>query len=1003
MRLEVLTVAVIATAGVAHAGSREVHYGPPPSWIMTPPSPSVAPSPEGAPLRVEYSDTQVRIGVDGDEIYVANRVKVLQPQALALGNVTDTWNPSTDVLTINQLKIIRNGQAIDVLQTAKFRVIERENELEYSKLDGDLTANLQIPGLQVGDEIAFAATIRRRVSTFAGRSFNMTLLPPAGGPSASRIRFLWSDPKPLRWRFSPDLGQPEEARHGAEHELTYELRDPKSVVTADGAPARYNLRRLIEYSDFSSWGEVSNHLWPFFDSASKLAPGSPLRAEAARIAASTSDPATRAQAALALVQNGIRYVYVGLNGANYEPASADETWSRRFGDCKGKTVVLLALLRELGIKAEPVLVNSLGGEGIDQRLPTPGIFDHVLVRATIGFQTYWLDGTRLGDRRLDRLPPPTSRWGLPLRRDAVDLEAIPAQAADLPLFSSVVDLDATGGFGVPAGVKAEEVLRGDDARQALLQLSAMSADDTRRTLESALRMLDDWIEPEKVGWRYDEVRDALIITASGHAKLGWEGDDQNGRSLQIPSAGFTPPDEMRRPKEQDQIAPWLNDFPRFKRWTTIIRLPPATAKWRWSYSAAPVYEQLGGDVYWREASLKDGVMRTTMSRRAYLPEITAAQAQEVNDRLPKFDNNISQVFQVAAAAPLQADADATRPDDKAPPSIKAALAVRNQARAEALQAQAAAKGGRFDEALEHDTAALRLEPENESLFRDRADVLDRLGRRQEALSDLDEAWRINPLDPVTAAARAHEATLASTPSSSLALDPWAGGGAVAAVASPNERFEAFDTYLGEGSAALLKGLFKDAIAAYDKAVAAKPDNAKGYVMRGYAHGFNHELDLAFKDLNRAIELDPNNPDAYYARGLAYVTRKDCAHARGDFDKAIALKPDHAAAYLGRAPCQSQTDAAIADLTKAISINPAIPGAYSMRGEIYASRSLYQKAADDLTQAVAANPNDVQALKVLAEVQEQLGRKQDALASYKALAKLSAKDAADGLARLEAAH
>ena len=31
-------------------------------------------------------------------------------------------------------------------------------------------------------------------------------------------------------------------------------------------------------------------------------------------------------------------VYVGLDGGNYRPAAADDTWHRRFGDCKAKTV-----------------------------------------------------------------------------------------------------------------------------------------------------------------------------------------------------------------------------------------------------------------------------------------------------------------------------------------------------------------------------------------------------------------------------------------------------------------------------------------------------------------------------------------------------------------------------------------------------------------------------------------------------------------------------------------
>jgi len=151
-----------------------------------------------------------------------------------------------------------------------------------------------------------------------------------------------------------------------------------------------------------------------------LAPDSPIQKEIARIASTETDSVKQIKAALQLVQDRIRYVYIGLNGGNFMPAAADETWTRRFGDCKAKTALLLAVLRGLGIRGEAVLVNSLGGDGINERLPTPFVFDHVLVRVNLGKQTYWLDGTRLGDRTLD--PPLALRWVLPLRSGGGDLE-----------------------------------------------------------------------------------------------------------------------------------------------------------------------------------------------------------------------------------------------------------------------------------------------------------------------------------------------------------------------------------------------------------------------------------------------------------------------------------------------------------------------------------------------------------------------------------------------------
>ena len=652
MKLQVLTLAAVGvlTSARAEAASREVQYGPAPAWVAAAPKSTSTAAQEGAPVRIIYSDNQARLGDDGDETYTAYRMKILTPAALALGNISATWNPSSDDITVHRLEIIRDGQVIDVLAASKFQTIQRENNLDYAMLDGQLTATLQTPGLQVGDELEFAATLRRKDPTLGSRSHGFMALPATGSPGAFRLRLVWPNKKMVHWKTTPDLGPLVPSDRSNQHELVIELRDPESAVTTDGAPARFNLRRLIEYSEFSSWGEISTLLWPLFDKASNLAPDSPIRAEAKKIASATSDPAARAEAALRLVEDRIRYVYIGLDGGNFRPASADDTWNRRFGDCKAKSVLLIALLRELGIESEAVLVNSKGGDGTDQRLPNPALFDHVVVRASIGTQKYWLDGTRLGDRKLAVLPPPAFRWALPLRANAANLEPVPAQAPLLPDTVEVIEVDATAGFAVPAKYKAQQIFRGDGASTLHTQLSSLTAQDADRGQKAYWRQQMNWVEPETAAWRYDEAQNVMVLSMTGTGKPAWEGDDQQGRSLDIYHAGFTPPGERRRPKEQDQTAPWLMEFPAYSCSATTIRLPAATSQWEWDYIANPVNLRLGGRDYWRVASLQGGVMRTVMSSRTYLPEISAEQAKEVNERLPTFDNKFSRVFQTKKAS-----------------------------------------------------------------------------------------------------------------------------------------------------------------------------------------------------------------------------------------------------------------------------------------------------------------------------------------------------------------
>ena len=66
------------------------------------------------------------------------------------------------------------------------------------------------------------------------------------------------------------------------------------------APPRYQVQRLVEFSSFDDWAEVSRLFAQLFATAAKLDPRSPVRVEAARIAAANATPLERASAALRL-------------------------------------------------------------------------------------------------------------------------------------------------------------------------------------------------------------------------------------------------------------------------------------------------------------------------------------------------------------------------------------------------------------------------------------------------------------------------------------------------------------------------------------------------------------------------------------------------------------------------------------------------------------------------------------------------------------------------------
>jgi hypothetical protein len=204
-------------------------------------------------------------------------------------------------------------------------------------------------------------------------------------------------------------------------------------------------------------------------------------------------------------------------------------------------------------------------------------------------------------------------------------------------------------------------MRGDEAFRIRTALSAMSSTDAERAIRTYWDKGGNWIEAESASWRYDAQGAVLQLSVAGTARVEWEGDDEDGRDLTIHGAGFTPPAEYRRPKEQDQTAPWVTEYPAYRCWATAIRLPPSPSKWQWDYLSSPMNLKMGGVTYWRVSDLRDGVVRTVMSRRFDVPELTSAEAQEANRMLPKFDNKMSRVYQISADKPPAAHVQLAQP------------------------------------------------------------------------------------------------------------------------------------------------------------------------------------------------------------------------------------------------------------------------------------------------------------------------------------------------------
>ena len=269
---------------------------------------------------------------------------------------------------------------------------------------GRVTASILIDDLRAGDTLDVSYSIHRQNPVFAGKFAGSAGWDQPFPTLLRRVILNHPVERQVVWRMIGDRPAepvvPSDTVRDGMRRIEFEQRAlPEAVRESQMLPEFFALR-FLQFSEFASWADVANWANALFPTISI---GSDLHEVAQRIRKIESDPA-RVTAALEFVQTDIRYFSVSMGESSHRPAPPDEVQRRRYGDCKDKSYLLVALLRELGIQSRPVLLQIGRRSGLEKTLPSAQFFDHAIVQVTVDGKNFYLDPTRLGQHgRLDRM------------------------------------------------------------------------------------------------------------------------------------------------------------------------------------------------------------------------------------------------------------------------------------------------------------------------------------------------------------------------------------------------------------------------------------------------------------------------------------------------------------------------------------------------------------------------------------------------------------------------
>ena len=895
----------------------EPRIGPVPDWVtpvaLTAPNPAL----RDRPFQALLLNSQSRFEVDAQTSYSEMAMLVQNVQGLqGLGTIALPWRPDHSELIIHKVQIIRNGAVIDLLAGGRrFTVARRESNLDSAMLDGVLTAVMQADGLAVGDTLNIAFTIRQRPGALPMRAENLYALPNGFPVRHLYTRLIWPADMNVRWRATANLeGQPRERRTRLGTELLLDMTDVEGVRAPAMAPPRFLIPSTLQVSAFRDWAEISSLLAPHYGRAATLAADSPLRARIAEIAAASTDPRARALAALRLVQEDVRYFAVTIGDGNYLPASADETWSRRYGDCKGKTALLLALLHELGIEAEPVLVHSAMGDALPERLPQLGVFDHVLVRARIDGRSYWLDGTRTGHRELEPLASSRLGWGLPLREAGVQLERLPFAPAPGPMTETQITYDATNGLLGEVPYSGAIIMYGEYAA-TMRAMRGMSGE------AEFTRMAREWIpggdgQGLDVTVATDDRLGTLTVRFSGRQRMDRRGGTQ-GTAVNFGFATepltWTP--QFARTEGGDQDAPFLVNAPTEIDYVETVILPNGGRGF--TLAGETIDRTIGGVRFRRTVTMENGRAVGRSSVRQVALEIPRAEALASNEALTRLAANRALV---RGSADTVSRADRTAMNEAETEPVTANDFV--------SRGHARLQRGALDEAQADFQRAATMRPEWSRPLSNQAIVMLHRGNIDEAEGLITRASGLDANDFVVSQAR--------------------------------------------GLAQLMRNRPVQAVAAFTRSLELEPGNAFSLARRAEAYERLGELDDALADYATIIERAPDNAAALRARARIFIWRGDRERALPAIDAIAPADSEEYGRQLARGQMLldlGQSEAATAAFARATARAEAVqPPAGTPAAEIAVGRAIMRQqvlsasgdlagAVRELNGAIRHRPND----------------------------------------------
>ncbi len=340
---------------------------------------------------LDVADIQVR--PDGSARTVTRQlIKVFNERGRDEAEVRIPYNHAFERVTITRARTIKsNGQILSVKPSDVRDHAVDEGEDSYS--DARIKS-FSLPAVDDGAVLEYEYVTDQKAPLMPGQFWTRWWFQTGSDPVVES-RLTVTMPKGLAVKEAlknTDLKPvTKESADGSKITRVWRSRGVPSIEWEPMMPGAERIAPHLALSTVGTWQDIAAWYWTL--AKDRANPDAAIKAQTAALIKGKTTPEEKAKAIFYHVEEKTRYVALEYGIGGYQPRRAADVSRNQYGDCKDMTTLLVAMLKEAGITAHPVLLRAGSTAKVSDELPSPHAFNHAICLAEINGKKFWLDAT----------------------------------------------------------------------------------------------------------------------------------------------------------------------------------------------------------------------------------------------------------------------------------------------------------------------------------------------------------------------------------------------------------------------------------------------------------------------------------------------------------------------------------------------------------------------------------------------------------------------------------